>query len=292
MPALSQSGPAVSELAAATALAVLGVGAVPNDSLGTFNLLSASGDETDFFSTQVGGGGQLTGENPIYLEAYLGLQQYNPRRFLPQFGDEALDVRWSSATVTGGVGWDFDLPAGWTFRPVAHVSLGYVFSDAILPEGVLPVSRSSFEEAVQGGLLSGGVGASVGLLQKREIGAWDVDVRFRHTHLELFPLAGDGAGSARANAIKSSAFARFKRDLTGTRVWGRPVKSVWDASVAYYWDDQADVLGTDWLATVGAGLEVETVGLDLPYVSAVRVMISYVFGDGYDGFSLGLSASF
>lgn len=296
-PARAQTDPGLSQEAARAALAVLGVGAIPNDTLGAFNVLSASGEATDFLSSQVGGGFHIKGDRPIYLEGFLGVQQYNPRIFLPRLrAAETLDVLWSSTTMTGGVGWDVDLPAGWVFRPMAHVTLGYVFSDAIFdqngPLPPLPLPPDEIEDAVQGGLLAGGVGASLGLLQRRDFGAWDVEIRLRHAHLELFPIGAPEAGAARANAIKSSAFSRFRRDIPNWTLGGGQVRSVFDASAGYYFDDQAKVLGTDWLATVGAGLEVDARPYQVPYVSAGRVMLSYVFGEGYEGFSVGFGLSF
>ena len=156
----------------------------------------------------------------------------------------------------------------------------------------LPLPPGEIEDAIQGGLLSGGIGASAGLLSRRDIGSWDVEIRLRHAHLELFPIDAPQAGAARANAIRTSAMTRVRRDIPGWQVEGGQMRGVLDATAGYYYDDQARVLGTNWLATVGAGLELDTSTYDLPYLNAGRVMVSYVFGDGYEGFSLGFGVSF
>ncbi|MBS0340962.1 MAG: hypothetical protein JSS56_10570, partial [Proteobacteria bacterium] len=59
-----------------------------------------------------------------------------------------------------------------------------------------------------------------------------------------------------------------------------------------YLGSQADILGFDYLSTVGAGLELDTSAYSPLYVSRVRTVLRYMFGHNISGVSLGLAASF
>lgn len=54
---------------------------------------------------------------------------------------------------------------------------------------------------------------------------------------------------------------------------------------------QAGVLGFNYLTTLGAGLELDTTAHEV-YVTRVRAVVRYVFGNNVSGVSLGLAASF
>ncbi len=68
-----------------------------------------------------------------------------------------------------------------------------------------------------------------------------------------------------------------------------PTRLVLDAGVVLYHGDSATVLDTDWLATVGVGLEVDT---GLPAVQAGRLMLNGVVAEGFSGFSIGFGLRF
>ena len=63
----------------------------------------------------------------------------------------------------------------------------------------------------------------------------------------------------------------------------------------YRWADHPGirkVLDIDWLARVGAGLELDISGTNIGLISRARATVYYVFGEDYNGVALGLGVSF
>ncbi|MBS0343901.1 MAG: hypothetical protein JSS56_25640, partial [Proteobacteria bacterium] len=59
-----------------------------------------------------------------------------------------------------------------------------------------------------------------------------------------------------------------------------------------YLGSQADILGFDYLTSVGAGLELDTSAFNPLYVTRARAVLRYMFGNNVSGTSLGLAVSF
>ena len=75
-------------------------------------------------------------------------------------------------------------------------------------------------------------------------------------------------------------------------MFDRPVRAVLDAGVVLYHGDGAKVLKTDWFATVGAGIELDTSTTGAPLLKRGRVMLNGLVGDGYTGFSIAFGTGF
>ena len=284
--------PDASEAAARAALSVLSVAATPNETLSSFSFLRASGAETSFQSTQLRGG-----TNPfdggLYVEGLVAYQRYNPVLIFPDIApDTELDVTWASVAGTLGVGWDFPLVNDWKIRPTGHLSLGHVSTDSFLVDLPILPSGVRAKQAVDGNLDAVGVGASLGVFKEMAIGTWEAEYRFRQTFLKFYPLNEPQAGDATASSNQTTLFSRHRYPLQNVRFFSLASKLVLDAGLVLYHGDGAAVLGTDWVATAGVGLEVETASLGLPAVSAGRVMLNGVLTEEFDGVSIGLGLRF
>lgn len=276
------------------ALSTFGLVAIPNDSANGLSLKSKSNDDERYFSFQLGGGFRVHENTPIYLEGYLGYQRYDPTLVLSRpSGDLVVPVRWNGAAATGGIGYDWKLTDHWSLRPIVNVSLGHIVSDAAILGSLLPGITDTDEDfLIDGGMTSGGLGGSLLLNYKKRSEAMDVDIRVRHTHLELFSILSSAHLNARASAISTSVWSRIRVPIRGWNWQNRPVRSVWEASFTRYSGDQGRALDLDWLGKVGAGLEVDLSGTDVSIVSRGRVTLNYLFGEEYDGVAFGLGISF
>jgi len=180
-----------------------------------------------------------------------------------------------------------------TFRPLVHVSLGRVQSDASVG-ATLVADRLGLDTSFidGGGITVGGLGGSAALAYNRR---WasdrELDWQLRYSYLELRPVAGDKDILAESVAETTSLWGRY-RWPTGAELWDRPVRLVVDGSASYLTGDQGQALGTDWLATLGAGGEVDFSETWVPWVSTTRLMARVTRGDELSGFSIGLGISF
>ena len=71
----------------------------------------------------------------------------------------------------------------------------------------------------------------------------------------------------------------------------RPLRYVLEFSHSRYLGSQSDILGFDRLTSLGLGLELDTSAHKV-FVTRVRAVMRYVFGNNVSGVSLGLAASF
>lgn len=292
-PSLAQgTDPNVSEIAAQAALSALSVAATPNETLSSFSFLKASGDTSNFRSTQLRGG-MNPFQNGLHVEGLFAFQMYNPTLIFPEIspGDK-LDVTWASVAATLGVGWEFPLANDWKLRPAGHFSLGHITADATLVGFPLLPSGSEAADSVDGNLNSVGVGASLAVFREVPIGAWQAEYRIRHTFLEFYPINEPQAGNATASSNQTTLFSRHRYPLQNVEIFNLSSKLVLDAGLVLYHGDSATVLGTDWAATAGVGLEMETAGLVSRTVSSGRIMLNGVVTDEFNGLSLGFGLGF
>ncbi len=292
-PSLAQSvNPDASEAAARAALSVLSIAATPNETLSSFSFLDASGGTKSLRSTQLRGGYKPFG-NGLYLEGLVAYQKYNPVLFFPEIASGTeLDVTWSSVAATVGIGWEFPLVNEWKIRPVGHASLGQVTADAILGDFPLLRSGSSSNELIDGNLNAFGIGASLSIFREAQIGRWQAEYRIRQTFLEFDPINEPQAGNASASSNQTTLFSRHRYPLEDVKIFELPTQLVLDAGVVLYHGDSATVLDTDWLATAGIGLEIDTRLTGLPAVEAGRIMLNGVVAEEFSGFSVGFGLRF
>ena len=63
---------------------------------------------------------------------------------------------------------------------------------------------------------------------------------------------------------------------------------MWEASISAFPGDRTKLLGINWLARLGAGLEFDVSQTGIPVVKKGRLSARYVFGDDYQGVSIGI----
>jgi hypothetical protein len=274
------------------AVATFGLVAVPNETASAFTIRNTSRDTNSFTSIQVGGGGvPKFFDRPIYVEGFLGYQRYDPQFLIKKDQGDDLTVRayWNGFAATIGAGWDFDLGNNWSFRPIGNLTIGHIVSDATLVGGITEAALDVDLGFLFGeGVTTGGYGASALFTYDYNAGHAEYDIRLRHTHLRLQSIGKSSHLNARATAITTSAWARARYPIKGWRVMQRPVKSMYEASVSIYPGDQAKLLDIGWLARVGAGVEFDTTATWVPIIKKGRVAVRYIFGEDYQGLSLGI----
>ncbi len=280
---------------AAGSLAILGLAGIPDDSASTISLQSNTDNrDYDFKSAQLGGGFRLAEGVPIYLEGYIGYARYDPVLTFGGTGDTTrLPLKWTSLALTGGVGYQFDIGEDWKLTPMAHISVGRTQSDASVGAQAianrLGLDRDFLES---GGIWAGGAGGSMTVSYEKALSNdREFEASLRYTHIEYWPIGDSEDLLVESTAANAVLWSRY-RFPTGKRMFGRPVRWVGDLSLSYLIGDQSLVLGTDWLARVGGGIEVDLSDTWVPWVSTTRFMVRYYGSDTVNGFSAGIGISF
>lgn len=292
-PSIAQGiDPDASEAAARAALSALGVAATPNEALPTLSFLRASGTGADFRSYQLKGGFLLENRK-LFVEGLVAYQNYNPQVVFPDIAPGVqLNVTWESVAATFGLGWEFSLADNWKLRPLGHLSIGNVASGAKFDGFPLSAEAARAARAVDGNLDALGVGASLSLTRQGALGPWNTEYRLRHTFLDFQPIDSPTAGNAKASSNQTNLYARFTHPINSIRLFDTPTRLVLDAGTVLYHGDSAAVLGTDWLASVGVGLEIDTERFNAPLIKKARVMLKAIAAEEYDGFSFGVGIGF
>ena len=278
------------------ALAMFGMSALPSETASTLLLDTGDPSESsfDFKASQFGAGFTVSEEFPLYLEGFLGWNRYDPSLLVPDGARTSrLPLKWTSLAATGGIGWDFQLTDDLVLRPIAHISLGRIQTDASLLAAVVADRLDlDISFARNGGIWVGGLGASLGLeYGHRWSNDYEVDATLKYTHLYLTPIGGDFDLTADATASTAALWSRL-RVPTGLRLFDRPVRGVLELSAAYMPGDQGKVIGSDWLVQAGTGIEIDLSETWVPWVTTTRLMARYTRGERLEGMSVGLGISF
>jgi hypothetical protein len=276
------------------ALTVLGFSVVPSETASTLAIDSGEPGDFGFVAGQFGGAFTVGDSFPLYLEGFLGYSRYDPDFVFNATGDDlSLPGKWTGFSATGGVGWDFPLTDRLTLRPMANIALGHVESDVSvigrIIESETGLPTGDFED---GRVSAYGYGGSVMLdfedyTPEREI---DVELRYTHIRLESFDASVERLETS-SDAVTLGLWSRL-RVPTGLTLFSEPLRAVGETAFGWYLGDQKVVLDSPWLGQVGAGLEIDFAQVGIVPISRGRLVGRYVFGDGVQGFSIGLGASF
>jgi hypothetical protein len=284
----AQSSPDSSDALARAALAAFSVGALRREGATTVSVIGASGDEADFYSTSIGAGTDLPADPRVYAELQVAYQNYDPEYLLPATDADLVDVRWSSVALSGGLGWNYAIDDNLTLRPMAIASVGHVFGKAIFDELLPDGDGGGLGELFDDGIFVGGVGAALVLNYVRTIAEGDLELRARQSWLRLVPLDDAGDYDVDATASATNLFGTYSIPIPASN----SLRGVVEGSYTRFWGDQAGILRTSWLGTIGGGVEVPTAfrfGSEALYGRAV---LRYVFGAGYEGVAIGLGVTF
>jgi len=287
-------GPAVQRSANAV-LTLMSFSVVPDLASSSLSITDAQTANPGIVMSQLGGGFTLSKSVPIYLEGSIAYSRYDPT-FVASDGSQSreLPTRWNTVAGTIGIGWDFPLTEDreLVFRPIFNASLGNVSSDLRLAQGFVNRKTDRDINFLDGGSLNAyGLGGSVMIDWEHYRPEHDIDVELRYTNIHLKSFGGSSeAVQGSAKAQTASLYARW-RAPTGLYAMDRPVRYVLELSHSHYLGAQAGALGFNYLTTLGLGLELDTTAHEV-FVTRVRAVVRYVFGNNVSGISLGLAASF
>lgn len=270
-------------------LQVLGMTAVPDSTAATLQITTDATDRPHIVQSQFGGGFTVSDGLPLYLEGFLGYTRYDPTFVFSDGTDTSfVPLKWTGVAATGGIGWDFPLVDNLVFRPMANLSLGYVTSDLNVLLAILDPPGRDFLDG--GDLFALGYGGSAMLDYELKSPGYDVDVELRYTFLRMTSLPMS-SGSVRGEADAQTVALWTRLRIPVGDIAGRPFRYVFEAAHSEFIGAQRGVLGFDALSQLGLGVEIDTTQDDI-LLTRTRLVGRYVFGDGVEGFSLGLGITF
>jgi hypothetical protein len=274
-------------------LALMAYQAVPDLTSSSLSITNPTSGNPGIVMSQLGGGFTVSKSLPLYLEGAIAYSRYDPV-FVASNGVDArqLPTRWNSLSGTAGIGWDFPIAPELAFRPIFNFSLGKVASDLQIARAYLRNVTDRQLDFLDGGSLNAfGLGGAVMLDWEHYRQDYEVDVELRYSDIELKSYGSSSAAvEGSASARTANLWARW-RAPTGLQAFDRPLRYVLEFSHSRYLGSQADVLGFDRLTTLGTGLELDTSAHDI-FITRIRAVVRYVFGNNVSGFSLGLAVSF
>ncbi|SOY55436.1 hypothetical protein [Cupriavidus taiwanensis] len=299
-PALAQAEPAFRVVGtnvqkhASAVLTLMSFAVVPDLASSSLSITNANTESPDLTLWQLGGGFTLSQSFPLYLEGSIAYNRYDPT-FVASNGLESrkLPTKWNTFAGTVGVGWDFPLIPSkeLVFRPIFNASLGRVASDLSIAQFAVEHKTDRDVAFLDDGTMNAyGLGGSVMLDWESHRDNRDIDVELRYTNIYLRSF-GDSSGLEASSAAQTASLYARWRAPTGMRALDRPVRYVLELSHSHYFGSQAGALGFNYLTTLGTGLELDTSAHEV-FVTRIRAVVRYVFGNNVSGVSFGLAASF
>ncbi|HYP72221.1 MAG TPA: hypothetical protein VEP93_15145 [Variovorax sp.] len=275
-------------------LSLMAYSVVPDLTSSNLSIKNAQTENPSVFMTQLGGGDTMSKSVPIYLEGAIAYSRYDPT-FIATSGLDARRVptRWNTLTGTAGVGWDFPITDELVFRPIFDFALGKMATDLKVAEFALGRILGRDIDFLRDGTMNAyGLGGAVMLDWEHIREDYQIDLELRYTDIRLRTFGNTSeAVQGEASARTANVYARY-RAPTGMHALDRPVRYVLELSHSHYLGSQADILGFDYLTSLGAGLELDTSAYNPLYVSRARAVLRYMFGNNVSGVSLGLAVSF
>ena len=120
---------------------------------------------------------------------------------------------------------------------------------------------------------------------------YDIDVELRYTSIYLESIPGTwDLVKGETLAQNLNLWTRW-RAPTGLTALDAPVRYVLEFAYSYYVGNQDDILGFNHLCSFGGGLELDTSAYPI-YISRIRLMGRYRYGEYVSGYSFGLGISF
>jgi len=115
-------------------------------------------------------------------------------------------------------------------------------------------------------------------------------LRYTGIYLQSIPgTSQEVQGSALAQNL--NLWTRW-RAPTGLTALDAPVRYVLEFAYSYYFGNQDDTLGFNHLFSLGTGIELDTSAHPILWISRVRMMFRYRFGENVTGYTIGLGISF
>ena len=265
----------------------------PDVTTGSLSFSDETAGNPDIALTTLGGGFTVSKDTPLYLEGTVGYSRYDPS-FLVSDGEieRPVPAKWNTASLTGGIGWDFTVVRELKFRPIFNFSLGRVASDSSVAATILETQTDTDLEFLKNGTLEVyGLGGTLMFDYERYRDENEIDVELRYTNIQLQSFSDAPAavqGSSDAQSL--SLWSRW-RAPTGLTALKKPVRYVLEAAHTSYFGDMRGALGFDALNSLGVGLELDSSARGI-IVTRTRLVFRYKFGDNVEGTSVGLAISF
>jgi hypothetical protein len=275
-------------------LTLMGYSVVPDLTSSSLSINNAASSNPGVVMSQLGGGFTMSKTFPLYLEGSIAWSRYDPQ-FIATNGTDSrtIPAKWNTVAGTGGIGWDFPLTADkeLVLRPIFNFSLGYVASDLKVAQfAISHITDHQLDFVNNGSLSAYGLGGAIMLDWEHYRPEHDIDLELRYTNIYLRSFGGSTSVQGSASAQTANLYARW-RAPTGLIALDRPVRYVLELSHSQYLGNEAGVLGFNHLTSVGTGLELDTSAHEV-FVTRIRAVVRYVFGNNVSGASLGLAASF
>jgi Autotransporter beta-domain len=270
-------------------LAVMGFTVTPDVTTGSLSIFNQETGNPNFRQGSVGGGFTISKSLPLYLEGTAAYARYDPTFVLSgRPAEESVAVKWESASVSGGIGWDFPLAAaGWTLRPIFNLSLGRVTSSGA--NGPAP-GNGDAAFLGDGELNAFGLGGSIMLDYERYRPENEIDLELRYSNIYLQSFDSSPVVEGHASAQSVSLWARW-RAPTGMHVVELPLRYVLEYAYTRFLGDLEGVMGFEDIHSFGIGLELDSSKHDI-VVTRTRLLARYKVGNNIEGWAIGLAVSF
>lgn len=276
-------------------LTVMAFTVLPDITTSSLSISKASSGDPDLWQTTLGGGFTISDSFPLYLEGNVGYSRYDPK-FIATEGQEqrTLPLSWNSFAVTGGIGWDFALVESkrLKLRPIFNFTFGHLTTDVNLGQAYINAEYDLDLDIIDGGSMDAyGMGGSIMLDYENYQKEYEIDLELRYTYIKLQSFGGSTdflEGSSEHNSASLWARGRLPTGITFLK---GPLRYVLETSFTMFFGPQRGALGFDHLASVGAGLEIDTGAYPI-IITRTRLVGRYMFGDNVSGYSLGLAISF
>ena len=265
----------------------------PDVTTSSLSISSGSTGNPDLNMVQAGGGFTVSRSFPLYLEGNAAYSRYDPT-FIATNGTETREIpaKWTTVTGTVGIGWDFRLAPELVLRPVINLTIGHMASDVSAAVRIIEAGTGKEISFLENGHLNAvGYGGSLMLDYEHYRRDYEIDVEFRFTNIYLQSIPGTSEvvkGSEMAQNL--NWWSRWRAPI-GLTAFNRPVRYVLEFTYSYYFGNQDDILGFNHLCSLGGGLELDVSAYPI-FITRIRLMARYRFGENISGYSFGLGISF
>jgi hypothetical protein len=269
----------------------------PDVTTSSLAISSGTTGNPDLNMVQAGGGFTVSRSFPLYLEGNAAFSRYDPT-FIATNGTETREIpaKWTTVTGTVGVGWDFPLTSltpELVLRPIVNFTLGHMESD--LSAAVRIIEGETDKELGflgHGRLNAVGCGGSLMLDYEHYRRDYEIDVETRYTTIYLQSIPGTSEGVKGSYLAQNlNLWSRWRAPI-GLTALHRPVRYVLEFTYSHYFGNQDDILGFNNLFSIGTGLELDVSRYQSLFITRIRLIARYRFGENVSGWTIGLGISF
>ena len=266
----------------------------PDVTTSSLSITSGTTGNPSFGMTQLGGGFTVSKSFPLYLEGNAALSRFDPK-FIATDGTEVRDIptKWTTLTGTVGIGWDFPLAPELVLRPIVNFMLGHMETDISAAVHILEAKTGREISFLEKGQLNAvGFGGSLMLDYEHYRRDYDIDVELRYTSIYLESIPGTwDLVKGETLAQNLNLWTRW-RAPTGLTALDAPVRYVLEFAYSYYFGNQDDAVGFNHLFSLGGGLELDTSAHMFLWITRLRLVARYRFGENVSGYTISLGISF